>query len=145
MGETEAGSTWASRFRALKSAVTDPAIGRPILALGWFAAAEFGTYVATGLYAFALGGTPYVAVMFVTQLVASAVLVPFVSRLAADVPRASALLASYVAQAVAWLSVGIVIYIERAPFLEAISTDPAVRSGLEEPAHRRRLDTESRE
>lgn len=136
MGETGVVSSWASRYRALRSAVTDPSIGRPILALGWFAAAEFGTYVATGLYAFAVGGTPYVAVMFVTQLVASAVLVPFLMKFAADVPRASALVISYVAQAVTWLSVGLSMILI-APFWAVIvaTAIAATMTGTGRPMH----------
>ena len=136
MGETEVGSSWVNRFRALKSAVADPDVGRPIMALGWFAAAEFGTYVATGLYAFGVGGTPYVSVMFVTQLIASAVLVPILTRAAAGVPRASALLASYVAQAVTWLAVGIVMILV-APFWAVVvaTAIAATMTGTGRPMH----------
>lgn len=136
MGETEPGSSWVNRLRALKSAVADPEVGRPIMALGWFAAAEFGTYVATGLYAFGVGGTPYVSVMFVIQLIASAVLVPILTRAAASVPRASALLASYVAQAVTWLAVGIVMILV-APFWAVVvaTAIAATMTGTGRPMH----------
>jgi MFS family permease len=122
------------RAAVLVAVARDGALARLELAYFGFNMAEFGTWMAILVYAYAIGGAATAAVFALVQLVPAGVIAPVAAGMADRTRHDRALLAGYAFQAVALGATAVALGIGADPWLTlAAATMASISFGLTRP------------